>query len=107
MFGRGITDDNEFIQRTLGFMAEITAKDGYEFFYQRLIAPHTTRISFSKATDRRVLGSMNDLIVQADYYITERQMLPFEVSIQINEMPKSLLGYHSTKDAFRHLKVER
>jgi len=107
MFGRGITNTNEFIRRTLSFMSEVMAEDGYEFFYRRLISPHTARISFSKATDRRVLGSMNDLIVQADYYITERQMLPFDVSIQINETPKSLLGYHSTKEAFGHLKVEQ
>lgn len=107
MYGRGITDANEFIQRTLSFMAEIMAKDGFEFFYRRLIAPHTARISFSKATDRRVLGSMNDLIVQAEYYITERQMSPFDVSIQINETPMSHLGYNSTKEAFRHLKVEQ
>jgi len=107
MFGRGITDNNEFIQRTLSFMAEFMTIDGCEFFYRRLIAPHTARISFSKATDRHVLGSMNNLIVQADYYITERQMSPFDVSIQINETPMSHLGYNSTKEAFRHLKVEQ
>jgi len=107
MYGRGITDDNKFIRRTLSFMAELMAKDGYEFFYRQMIEPHTARVSFSKATDRRVLGSMNDLIVRADYYITERQMLPFDVSIQINETPKSHLGYHSTKEAFGHLKVEQ
>lgn len=107
MFGRGITDDNEFIQRTLSFMSEFMTIDGYEFFYRRLIAPHTARISLSKATDRRVLGSMNELIFQAEYYITERQMSPFDVSIEINESPMSYLGYNSTKDAFRHLKVEQ
>jgi hypothetical protein len=107
MFGRGITDDNEFIQRTLSFMSELMAKDGCEFFYRRLIAPHTTRISFSKATDRHVLGSMNDLTFQADYYITERQMSPFDVSIEINESPMSYLGYNHPKDAFRQLKVEQ
>jgi hypothetical protein len=107
MFGSGITNTNEFIRRTLSFMSELMAEDGCEFFYQRLIAPHTARISFSKATDRRVLGSMNDFVVRADYYITERQMSPFDVSIEINELPVSLLGYNHPKDAFKHLKVEQ
>jgi hypothetical protein len=107
MYGRGITDNNEFIQRTLSFMGEFMIHDGCEFFYRRLIAPHTARISFSKATDRHVLGSMNNLIFQADYYLTERQMSPFDVSIQINETPMSHLGYNHPKDAFRQLKVEQ
>lgn len=106
-YGRGITDSNEFIQRTLSYMSELMTNDGYEFIYRRLIAPHTARISFSKATDRHVLGSMNELIFQAEYYLTERQMSPFDVSIEINESPMSHLGYNSTKDAFRHLKVEQ
>jgi len=106
-YGRGITNSNEFIRSTLNFMAELMTNDGFEFIYRRLITPHTTRILFSKATDKRVLGSMNELIFQAGYYITERQMSPFDVSLQINETPKSLLGDHSTKDAFRHLKVEQ
>ena len=105
MFGSGITDDNEFIQRTLSFMSELMAKDYCEFFYQRLIAPHTAEISFSKATDQRVLGSMNNLIVRADHYITERQMSPFDVSIEINELPVSYLRYRHPKNVFRQLKV--
>jgi hypothetical protein len=107
MFGRGITDDNEFIQRTLSFMSELMAKDGYEFFYRRLIAPHTARVSFSKATDKHVLGSMNELILRAEYYVTERQMSPFDVSIEINDLLMSYIGYKHPKDAFRHLKVEQ
>jgi len=107
MYGRGITDNNEFIQRTLSFMKELMVNDGFEFLYQQMIAPHTARISFSKSTDLCVVGSMNNLIVKADYYIAERQMSPFEVSIAINESPVSYLRYRQPKNAFRQLKVEQ
>jgi len=105
MLGRDITDDNEFVRRTLSAMSELMTKDGFELLYQRMIAPHTKRISFSKTTDLRVLGAMNNLVVQADYYITKRQMSPFDVSIQINDSPKPLLGYRHPKNIFRQLKA--
>jgi len=105
MHGRGIADDNRFFQETLNYMAELMAQDGLEFLFRRLIVPHTGRIWFSKATDRRVLGSMKDLIVQAKYYLIEQEMSPFDASIQVNETPMSYLGYNKPKDAFRGLKV--
>ena len=106
-YGRDITNSNGFIQRTLSSMKELMVNDGFEFLYQQMIAPHTARISFSKSTDLCVVGSMNNLIVKADYYIAERQMSPFEVSIAINESPVSYLRYKHPKGVFGHLKVEQ
>ena len=106
MYGRGITDGNEFIQRTLSFMRDVMADDGCEFLFRRLIAPHTTRVSFSKAADRRVIGSMNELIFESKLYLSERQLSSFETSRQINETLMSYLGYNSPKEAFRQLDVK-
>jgi len=105
MYGRGITDDNEIVQRTLGFMREYMADDGCEFLYLRLIAPHTTTVSFAKATNRHVIGSMNELILEARFYLTERRLSPFETSQQINQTPMSYLDYNSPKEAFKLLSV--
>jgi len=105
MCGRGITDDNEFIQRTLSFMRDIMTDNGCEFIFRRLIVPHTGRIRFSKATNRRVIGSMNELIFEAKLYLVERQLSPFETSRKINETPMSYLGYNSPKEALRQLKA--
>ena len=84
MYGRGVTDDNDLIKDTLSFMREFMADEGYEFIYRRLIAPNTSRISLAKATNRHVIGSMNELIYEAKLYLTERQLSPFETSRQIN-----------------------
>ena len=105
MYGRGITDDNELIRRTLSFMREFMTYDGCEFLYRRLIAPHAAGVSFSKATDRRVIGSMNELIFESGFYLVERQLSPFETSCRINETPMSYLDYNRPREAFRSLKV--
>jgi len=107
MYGRGITEDNELIQRTLSFMREFMANDGCEFIYRRLIAPHTARVSLAKATNRHVIGSMNELIYEAKLYLTERHLSPFTTSQQINETLKSYINYNTPREAFRQLKVER
>ncbi|HUS71511.1 MAG TPA: hypothetical protein VMY06_00480 [Sedimentisphaerales bacterium] len=106
MYGRGITDDNELIRRTLSFMREFMTNDGCEFLYRRLIAPHTAGVSFSKASNRRVIGSMNELIYESRLYLVERRLSPFETSCRINETPMSYLDYNIPKEAFRLLKVK-
>ena len=105
MYGRGITDDNELIRRTLSFMREFMTDDGCEFLYRRLIAPHAAGVSFSKANDRRVIGSMNELIFESKFYMIEQRLSPFETSCRINETPMSYLDYNIPKEAFRLLKV--
>jgi hypothetical protein len=105
MYGKGITDDNRLVQSSLNYMSEFMADDGNEFLYRRLIVPHTGQILFSKATDRRVLGSINDLVFQAKFYLVEREESPFGASFLLNESPMSLLGYSTPRDAFKALRI--
>jgi hypothetical protein len=105
MYGRGITDDNELVQRMLEFMREYMVDDGCEFLYRRLIATHATTVSFAKSTNRQVIGSMNELILEARFYMTERLLSPFETSQQINKTIMSYLDYNSPKEAFKLLSV--
>ncbi|MDD5459320.1 MAG: hypothetical protein PHF37_08005 [Phycisphaerae bacterium] len=90
MYGRGITDDNEFIKSTLNFMGDFLKSDGYEFIFRRLIAPNAGQISFSKTDNRKVTGSVNELIQEAKYLMTHRELSPFDVSIQINDTIMSI-----------------
>ena len=105
MYGRGITDDNDLIKDVLSFMREFMADDGCEFIYRRLISPHTARISLAKATNRHVIGSMNELIYESKLYLTERQLSPFETSQQINETLMSYLDYKNPREAFKALSI--
>ena len=91
MYGRGITDSNKFLQMAFSQMRELMNDDENQFIYERLIAPNTGRISFSKAGGRRVLGSMNDLIQHAKYYLPKRELSPYDVSFRLNNLPMSYL----------------
>ena len=100
MIGRGIADDDRFLRATFRYMSDLMKDDGHESVFREIIGPQTGAIWFSKAGDRRVLGSMNDFIYQAKYYLGEAQISPFEASLRINKAPMSLLGMNSPREAF-------
>ena len=105
MYGKGITNTNRLTQDSLSYMSEFMPDDGNEFIYQRLIVPYAGRILFSKATDRRVLGSMNELVFEAKFYLVEREESPIGASFLLNESPMSLIGYERPRDAFKALRI--
>jgi hypothetical protein len=107
MDGRGITDDNQFLRRILSHMSEFMARGGNDFVFRRLIAPETRKVAFSKTSNRRVMGSMNDLILHAKIHLVDGGMSPFDASAKLNEMPMSYLGYGTPNHAFRSLKIEK
>ncbi len=84
-------------------MADFMTIDGNKAVYENVIEPESQVIYFSKIVDRRVLGSMNDLIFQAKIYLSEGQKSPFDVSFLLNESPMSYLDYNHPKDEFRIL----
>lgn len=100
MFGRGITDDDKFVKYSLECIREYMTYDGMEYIYHRHIVPGTQTISFSKTGDRRVLGSMNDLIFSAKVCMIEQGKSPFDVSWVLNEIPLSMINYGYPKRAF-------
>ena len=65
LYGKGITNDSDFIGRALTNIREFMAYDGQEFVYRRFIAPASGTVRFGKALDRSVTGSMNELIAEA------------------------------------------
>ena len=91
MYGKGVTGDCQFIDRALENIREFMDDDGQSFVYQRFIAPATGSVRFSKALNRSVTGSMNDMIVHAKHWLTGGELSPFEVGFKLNEIPMSAL----------------
>lgn len=102
MFGKGITDDSRFIERALGTIREFMEDDGQQFAYRKFIAPASGTVSFAKALNRSVTGSMNDLVFGAKLHLVDGTA-PHEVSFRLNETPLSALGYSNPREAFRGL----
>lgn len=97
---KGITDDNVFVMRCLTYMREYLADEPFTFFFPRLIGPHTDKVLYSRSSDQRVIGSMNDLIRNAKIHLMEDGLSPLRASQKINEMPMSYLKYDTPERAF-------
>jgi len=104
MHGQGITDDSMFIDHALSAMREFMKSDGFQFQYDRFIVPESHTVSFSKRTIRPVIGSMNDLIFQAKYELSERGVSPHAASKGINDTPLSMVNYSKPKKVFMVMK---
>lgn len=109
MYGKGITDYSEFISRALSALREFMEDDGQSFVYQRLIAPTSGNVRFAKAMDRSVIGSINELVKFATYYLQDGETSPFEVGFKLNDVLLSALaaskkdGYGKPNEAFKAL----
>ena len=108
MYGRGISNDRAFIVRALDTIREFTADDGKQFIYRKFIAPSSGTVSFAKALNRSVTGSMNDHIHAAKFMLAD-DMAPSDVGYRLNETPMSALNgpdgrkYGYPKDVFSNL----
>jgi len=113
MYGKGITDDGQFIERALSTIREFMEDDGQAFVYQRFIAPASGTVQFAKALNRSVTGSMNDLISHAKMWLAEGDVSPNDVGSKLNEVLLSALateessGYRKPNEAFKLLANER
>ena len=108
MYGKGITDDSRFIERALSTIREFMEDDGQQFAYRKFIAPASGTVSFAKALNRSVTGSMNDHVQATKFYLVD-DMSPHEIGFRLNETPLSALTdadgrkYANPREVFKRL----
>jgi len=109
MFGKCITDDSRFIERALSTIREFIEDDGQAFVYQKFIAPSRSTVSFTKALNRTVTGSMNELVMAAIHSLESGEVAPHDVGFYLNDLLLSAIatkedrGYGKPKEAFKAL----
>lgn len=103
MYGKGITSDSQFIIRALCSIRELMEDDGLAIVYHRNIVPATGAVKFAKPLNRSVIGSMNDLVLQASDWLIEGDHSPHDVGFKLNEIPFSPLKYANPREAFKKL----
>jgi len=69
---------------------DFTADDGEQFIYRKFIAPSSGSVSFTKALNRSVTGSINDHIHAAKFML-EDVMASSDIGYRLNETPMSAL----------------
>jgi hypothetical protein len=109
VYGNGITDDSRFIERALSTIREFMEDDGQQFAYRKFIAPASGTVSFAKALNRSMTGSMNELINHATSWLTEGDISPHDVGFKLNDILLSALArsksdfYWKPREAFKAL----
>ncbi|ABC76924.1 DUF6933 domain-containing protein [Syntrophus aciditrophicus] len=103
MYGRGITNEKQFVQETLSTMKEFITLDGNEMFFNMINELEDKNVLLSKMTDRRVTGSINNLIFQTKFHLLHDRKSSLEAPFRLNESSMSYLSYKSPKDEFLKL----
>jgi hypothetical protein len=103
ILGRGNTGVSSFIKNALAGIGESLQLDGLDSLFRPLMAEPLENRTFCRASDRRVLGSVNDLIFGAKVYIIEARLPLPEVSRRLNRTPMKLLKYGVPYDEMSRL----
>jgi len=103
MPGRGITNGTQLVQALSTGLLDFLAGQGQQPNAFRVLLSSDRDAAFAKITDRRILGSMNELIFQEKIRLEEGQQTPFNVSFYLNETLMSYLHYRHPKDLFQEL----
>ncbi|MBV09105.1 hypothetical protein [Rubinisphaera sp.] len=109
MYGDDINHDNQFIQRAFSTIREFMEEDGLLSIYEEFIIPSSGTISFAKALNRQVTGSMNELVMTATSALESEEIAPHDLGFELNNLLLSAIatkedrGYGRPKEAFRRL----
>ena len=103
MAGKGIVSEETFVGRSLKGLSDSMALDGIGFLFDDYISPNTDPVTFCVTGDRRVLGSMNDMIFHARMHLLESGLPLALVNMRLNKMPMSMLELHFPKLALLSL----
>ncbi len=100
MYGKGIANDGDFIERALNSIRESLEDEGQGAAYERFIAPASGTVRFANALNRSVTGSINDLTGHAAYWLAAADIAPCEVGPRLKEIPMSALKHDGASYGF-------
>lgn len=110
MLAKGVTSGGIFIRRTLDALREFLDAQSHLPSYCHFIEPTSSTVYFAKSFHRSITGSMNELVHQARYWLSD-ELSPFETSVRLNDGISRLLGINGSKgeyvkpaEAFEQLK---
>ena len=104
LHGKGITDDHTFIRDGFAMLREVLQEYKMAPFYERFIAPSADIIRYSKALNRSITASMNDLERNATFSMGCRGLSPFDASMQLNRTPMGTLHFDYPVEALCELR---
>lgn len=109
MPGKGTPDAETFVENALDCLRDFTADDAHQWAFRNFIAPARETVHFSKALNRSVTTSMNQLVEYAQDLLIDNRLPSHEVGYRLNEYLLSCIaatksdGYGTPRDAFQRM----
>ena len=98
LLGKGVSNEKAFVETSTKTLYEYMVLDGCENIFNANIASHIGTATICKASDRRVLGSMNDFAYHTRVYLLEMGLPEPLVNVRLNDMPMSVLEFQNPKE---------
>jgi len=102
---KGVLTLKDFIDTNFSRLFEALENDGIEM--GKYITPNTEMINVCKTNNRGILGSMNDMINQSKFFLTEYNLSTMEISIRLNEAIYSYIKYERPKEIIKQLTLNK
>lgn len=90
---KGVLDLQCFANTAAKNLSELMYAQRIEYLTSRFVNDSFCNIEVVKTNDRSILGSMNDMINHAEFFLNEYKMSLMEISERLNNTPYSLLDY--------------
>lgn len=109
MPAKGATNQKQFAENAKNCIRDFTADDAHQLAYEKFIAPENETVQFSKALNRSVTSSMNQLVECAQILLIESQMAAHEVGFKLNDLLLSSIAekksekYGKPREAFQRM----
>lgn len=72
------------------FLRDMMEEDGFGATFYEQIAPQAAGVIFAKSLSRSVIGSMNQLELEAKLILSSEEISPYDLSFRLND---TLLSY--------------
>jgi hypothetical protein len=105
--GRGLASERQFVTGFLESLQLFLAADELHLDYQQWIEPTAHQIQFSKALDRSVMGSMNELVFHARHWLEGGELSLNEIASRLNDTPFSSLEYGNPRESIQELMLPK
>lgn len=103
MPSKGSTSGDSFMRNLIKRIEEFMCVDGLEAICKENIAPSTNSVTFTKALNRSITGTMNDIEFAAQIYLAEREDSLDDASLWINESLHASLGLLNPREALQNM----
>lgn len=99
--GRGVTTAENFADRLKSEWQAYCTLRGWSAVVETVFGLHDQTTVFQKTVNRRVMGSVNELVWQTQYMLSSGADSLYEISNELNQTPMGCLGMDVPEDRIR------